>query len=94
VVEFVDARRKTMSEYQYADCSFCGGPVVEERVTVIRFIMQRPIILEDVPAGVCQQCGERYFRGAVVEAMERLLDEPAPSNARQIAVPVLEFVAA
>jgi YgiT-type zinc finger domain-containing protein len=68
--------------------------VVEERVTIVRFIEERPVIVEDVPAGVCRQCGERYFRGAVVEAMERQLNEPAPSNARRIAVPVLEFVSA
>mgnify|MGYP001035183242 CR=1 FL=1 len=80
-----------MSKYEYADCSFCGGPVVEEWVTVIRTLEQQPVILEDVPAGVCRQCGERYFRGAVVEAMERLLSQPTPSNTRRVSVPVLQF---
>jgi YgiT-type zinc finger domain-containing protein len=80
-----------MSQYEYADCSFCGGRVVEERVTVIRTPRRRLVVLEDVPAGVCQQCGERYFRGAVVEEMERLLNEPTPSGARQVTVPVLQF---
>jgi YgiT-type zinc finger domain-containing protein len=28
-------------------------------------------IIEDVPAGVCEVCGERYFKAAVVKAMER-----------------------
>jgi YgiT-type zinc finger domain-containing protein len=82
-----------MSEYEYADCSFCGGLVTEERVTVVRVVERRPVILEDVPAGVCHQCGERYFRGPVVEAMEQLLSAPSPTAARQMMVPVLQFAA-
>ena len=81
-----------MSPYEYADCSFCGGRVVEDRVTVIR-TPRRLVVLEDVPAGVCQQCGERYFRGAVVEEMERSLNEPTPSAVRQMTVPVFQFAA-
>lgn len=83
-----------MSPYEYANCSFCGGPVVEERVTVVRTFRGQLLILENVPAGVCQQCGERYFRGAVVEEMERLMNEPVPSNARRIMVPALQFATA
>jgi YgiT-type zinc finger domain-containing protein len=80
-----------MNEYKYADCSFCGGPVVEELVTVVRTPQQRLIVLQNVPAGVCQQCGERYFRGLIVEEMEQLMNAPTPPDARQIMVPVLQF---
>ncbi len=79
-----------MDEYQYADCSFCGGPVQEELVTVVRLHKGRIIVIEDVPAGVCQQCGERYYRGPVVEDIEQLMNEPCPS-AREVTVPVMKF---
>ena len=29
-------------------------------------------VIEDVPAGVCQQCGEKYFEAAVYKVMEEL----------------------
>lgn len=80
-----------MNDYQYADCSFCGGSVEEQQVTVVRMNQGRLVILEDVPAGVCRQCRERYYRGFVVEEMERLLNEPSPSVKREIKVPVLQF---
>ncbi|MGH7771971.1 MAG: YgiT-type zinc finger protein [Candidatus Binatia bacterium] len=29
-------------------------------------------VVENVPAGVCQQCGEKYFQSAVYKTMEKL----------------------
>ncbi len=29
-------------------------------------------VIENVPAGVCQQCGEKYFQSVVYKAMEKL----------------------
>jgi len=79
-----------MSDYKYGDCSFCGGEVTEQLVTVVRFYKGRIIIIENVPAGVCRQCGERYYRGAVVEEMERLMESSSKAT-RQVMVPVMEF---
>lgn len=33
---------------------------------------ERLKVIEHVPAGVCQQCGERYFQSSVYKAMEQL----------------------
>jgi len=44
-------------------------------------------IIEDVPAGVCELCGERYFKAAVVKAMERTAN--SQSRARKtVEIPV------
>ncbi len=82
-----------MSDYQYGDCSFCGGEVTEQLVTVVRFYKGRVVIIENVPAGVCRQCGERYYRGAVVEEMERLMEAPSAKVTRCVTVPVMQFAA-
>lgn len=58
----------------YDDCSYCGGKVSSRYV-------QKPCwwgdqltaIVNDVPAGVCEQCGERYYDGKVLKTLERLL---------------------
>jgi len=49
-------------------------------------------VLENVPARVCQSCGERYFTADVVQVMERLMSEPA-AQTRTMTVPVIAFAA-
>jgi hypothetical protein len=39
-------------------------------------------VIENVPAGVCQQCGEKYFQAAVCKAMEKLAVSRAKPAAR------------
>jgi len=82
-----------MENYAYGDCSFCGGEVTEQLVTVVRLDKGRVVMIESVPAGVCRQCGERYYTGAVVEAMERLMDVSSAKAVRRGSVPVMEFAA-
>jgi YgiT-type zinc finger domain-containing protein len=48
-------------------CYFCKGPVKESRVQVTRERKGKTLVLEDVPAQVCQQCGEEFYRGWVLE---------------------------
>jgi len=40
-------------------CEYCGGNVVEKRVTLHRKVKSKYVIIEDVPAGVCVKCGTR-----------------------------------
>jgi YgiT-type zinc finger domain-containing protein len=66
-------------EKAYNKCHFCGGRVTEQRVVVdYRWGEDLLAIIEDVPAGVCHTCGERYFNAEVVKAME----ETAQSRSR------------
>ena len=54
------------------ECYFCKGEVVQEKVQVDFRWGHKLKVIEDVPAGVCQQCGEKYFQSAVYKAMEKL----------------------
>ena len=47
-------------------------------------------VIEKVPAGVCQQCGEKYFASAVYKAMEKLAASRAKPAAR-LTVDVVRF---
>jgi YgiT-type zinc finger domain-containing protein len=73
-------------------CEYCHSelPFSEKHVTVYRKRQGKVFVLENVPARVCQSCGERYFTAEVVQAMERLMNEPA-SQTRTITVPVIAF---
>lgn len=57
----------------YHRCHFCGGEVVEQRVTVdYRWGEALLVVIRNVPAGVCQVCGEQYLKADVVKQMERV----------------------
>lgn len=57
---------------KYDDCDYCGGRVLEKRVTVDLRLKDKLYVFENVPVGVCRKCGERYYRGPVLERLEEL----------------------
>ena len=54
----------------FGDCSFCGGSVEERRVEYDYRRKTQLLIIENVPAGVCLQCGEIFFRPEVLKKMD------------------------
>jgi YgiT-type zinc finger domain-containing protein len=75
--------------HNYGDCHFCGGEI-KEKVIEVEFRWEGKLyIVEGVPAGVCQQCGEKYFTAEVSEAIDRSVRE---GNVKRMAeIPVLEI---
>ncbi|MBI3000224.1 MAG: type II toxin-antitoxin system MqsA family antitoxin [Deltaproteobacteria bacterium] len=61
----------------YHRCHFCGGEVVEQRVTVdYRWGEAFLVVIRNVPAGVCQVCGEQYLKAEVIKEMEKAAHSP------------------
>ncbi len=75
---------------QYGKCESCGGRVIEKLVTVDRRFRGRLFEFENVPVGVCQSCGQRRYKGRVLEQLERLAQTRSKIK-RVIEVPVAEF---
>ena len=75
----------------YHKCHFCGGQVLEKRITIdYRWGDKLMAIIENVLAGVCQVCGEQYFKAEVVKEMERIAtSEETPK--RMLQVPLKEL---
>lgn len=78
------------SDMKMTDCYFCKGRVVQEKVNVDFRWGRKFKVIEGVPAGVCQQCGEKYFQSNVYKAMERLAASRAKPAAR-LTVDVVRF---
>ncbi len=74
------------------ECYFCKGRVVEEKVTVDFRWGRKLKVMKDVPAGVCQQCGEKYLQSSVYKTMEKLMTSRAKPAAR-VTVDVVHFKA-
>jgi len=78
----------------YHKCHFCGGEVVEKRITVdYRWGDDLIALIENVPTGVCNVCGERYFKAEIVKEMERLV-RSSEKPKRFIEVPLRELAIA
>ena len=75
----------------YHKCHFCGGRVTEKKVTFdYRWGEEFIAVLKNVPAGVCQACGEQYYKAEIVKRMEKAVQSRKKVK-EFIRVPVLEF---
>lgn len=54
-------------------CEFCGGKTTLRRVKKQHWFHKRLYVIEDVPAQVCMECGERYFHAQGLDQIDRLL---------------------
>ncbi len=75
----------------YHRCHFCGGEVVEQRVTVdYRWGEALLAVIRNVPAGVCKVCGEQYLKAEVVKEMEGVARTPEEAE-EVLQIPVREL---
>jgi YgiT-type zinc finger domain-containing protein len=51
-------------------CQYCSGPIVEKRVDLLRKIGGKYVLVENVPARVCRECGTRYYAANVLKTVE------------------------
>ena len=56
-------------------CSLCGGEMEEKEVEVIKKAGEKVVVVKDVPAWVCKQCGERYYSIDTVERINGIVKE-------------------
>jgi len=54
-------------------CVYCGGRIEDKIVTVVKENQGEVIIIDNVPAGVCTQCGEREYTSEVARKIETVI---------------------
>jgi YgiT-type zinc finger domain-containing protein len=84
-----------MSEtpYDYGECHVCGERMREQQIKQDFWIKGELIVIEDVPAGVCPQCGEKVVNAATGRQLAALLvDQQSVQSARKISVPILSLL--
>lgn len=72
-------------------CYFCKGRIEEKLVEFDGKWGQKRIIIRDVPAEVCIQCGEQYFSPEVSRRLEELAKLDTVPGERFIEVPVRNY---
>ncbi len=54
-------------------CDLCGGRVKKKLISYTLFYEGHWIIVEDVPAKACEQCGEKLFEPKIVERLQKVI---------------------
>ncbi len=68
-------------------CPLCSGQLEEKTITHPQEYRGRIIILENVPAEVCSQCGEVLLRPDVLERVQEVVwAETAPRRTTRVPV--------
>ena len=68
-------------------CEYCGGFIIEKRVDLHRKIKGKYVLIENVPAGVCTECGTRYYAANVLKTIEETIRRRQKAE-REVLVPV------
>lgn len=80
--------------YDYGACHICGEQMIARIIKQDFWLKNELIVIEDVPAGVCPQCGEKIVRAEVGQQIALLV-----ANTKHVAqtcilqVPVIHFEA-
>lgn len=74
-------------------CYLCGGRLKKQKVDIARYWGKELVALNDVPAFICQKCGERYFEAKVSSKIDEKIQQAVrgKTSIPRIDVPVLSF---
>lgn len=57
------------------ECFMCKGELIEKKVNYMVDLEKTIIIIKDVPAKVCDQCGEQYFDDETSQNIEKIVNK-------------------
>jgi YgiT-type zinc finger domain-containing protein len=84
--------KKKSAAYDYGECHVCGEKMEERRITQDFWQKDRLVVIEEVPAGVCPQCGEKVVKADIGRLVATLFEDAKRlQKARTMSVPVLSF---
>ncbi len=72
-------------------CAVCGGVLQDGTITYTQVIGESVAIVKEVPAVICQQCGEEYLSSHTVTAIQQAITEGTGQTKTE--VPVYRFPA-
>ena len=75
-------KRGGITGHRVRTCYFCRGEIIEKKIQHVHQWGEKIVLFEDVPAEVCQQCGEVYFSPEVLERMDAVTIEATREEVR------------
>ena len=84
--------KKKGVNYNYGECEICNTPMKERLVKQDFWIQGKLIVVEDVPAGVCPNCGEKVVKADVGRSILKLIENSDRiAKAPRMSVPKIKF---
>ena len=84
--------KREKSSYNYGECHVCGERMEARLIKQGFWIKDKLILVEDIPAGVCTQCGEKVVNADVGQRIAVLMgDTKRLREARTMSIPVIRF---
>jgi len=78
--------------YNYGECEICDTTMQEKRIKQDFWIRGQLIVIDDVPAGVCPNCGHKVVRADVGRSIAELIGNPERiAKAHRISVPEIKL---
>ena len=79
----------TKTKQQKARCAVCGGTIHATTITHEERRGENLYLFRNVPARVCEACGELWIDEEVLQQVDRLITEGVP--VQTVETPVYEF---
>ena len=80
------------TSYDYEECESCNTSMQEKLIKQDFWIRGELIVVEDVPAGVCPQCGEKVAKAEVGQRIARLMENSERiAKTPRVSVPTIKF---
>lgn len=62
-----------MSFWEGERCEYCNGLIREKSTDLSRKVKGKYVVIENIPTGVCTECGTRYYTANVLKSIEETL---------------------
>jgi YgiT-type zinc finger domain-containing protein len=72
-------------------CGECGGKLITQAVNYDAWIDNNLMVIKNVPADVCIQCGEKYLSPEVCEKLDELTTKQQFEPEEVISVPITAY---
>lgn len=76
-----------MSFWEGERCEYCNGIIKEKNTELSRKVKGKYVVIENMPTGVCTECGTRYYTANVLKSIEETLRGRRKAK-REVRVPV------
>ena len=87
-MRILPGKRETTSSFWDGErCEYCKGVIREKKTDLSRRVREKYIVIENVPTGVCTECGTRYYSANVLKTIEETIAGRRKAT-REVRVPV------
>jgi YgiT-type zinc finger domain-containing protein len=76
--------------WQGERCEYCNGAIKEKQTDLSRKHKRGYVVVENVPTGVCMECGTRYYAANVLKTIDETIAGRGKAK-REVQVPVFSL---